>query len=150
MQPTLRAASSSGAADHFIADRLAYRFALPQRGDLVVFRTGGIARIPQPEVVYIKRLVGLPGERVVIKEGRVFADGRQLGPSDGIPAEIDYFNHPSTEEPGFDVPEGSYFMLGDNSQQSYDSRYWGGVPQANIIGRVARIYYPFARASVPR
>lgn len=150
MQPTLNGVSGSAAADHIIADRLSYRFASPRRGDLVVFRTDGIYGIAPPAAFYIKRVVGLPGERIVIRDGRVFADGRELGPADGIPATIDYFNHIKTNEPGFAVPEGSYFALGDNSRYSYDSRYWGAVPHANIFGRVARIYYPFSRASVPK
>ena len=150
MQPTLSAGSEATAPDHFVADVLSYRFSPPRRGDLVVFGTGGIVGIPRPEVIYVKRLVGLPGERIVIRDGNVFADERQLGPSDGIPESIEYFNGPLTNESGVTVPEGSYFMLGDNSAHSYDSRYWGAVPRQNIFGRVARIYYPLSRAGVPR
>jgi signal peptidase I len=50
----------------------------------------------------------------------------------------------------FRVPENSYFVLGDNSYNSYDSRYWGCIPARNIYGRVARIYFPLSRAGVPR
>ena len=150
MRPTLQPAAADSPADHFFADRLSYRFTKPKRGDLVVFRTDGISGIPAPHTIYVKRLVGLPGETIVIRDLRVFADGRELGPGDGVPAAIDYFNHRSTDESGFVVPENSYFVLGDNSRQSYDSRWWGAVPEANVFGRVARIYYPFARAGVPK
>lgn len=150
MQPTLNAASASTAPDHFISDVLSYRFSPPRRGDLAVFRTDGIRGIPSPHVIYIKRVVGLPGERIAVREGNVFANERPLGPADGIPDSIEYFNGPLTSDSGVTVPEGSYFMLGDNSAHSYDSRYWGAVPRDNIFGRVARIYYPLSRAGVPR
>jgi signal peptidase I len=150
MQPTLSAGSDSTAPDHFVADLLSYRLGPPRRGDLAVFRTDGIVGIPSPHAIYIKRVVGLPGERIVVREGNVFADERQLGRADGLPDSIEYFNGPLTNDSGVTVPEGSYFMLGDNSRNSYDSRYWGAVPRENIVGRVARIYYPFSRIGVPR
>lgn len=148
MKPTLMGGDGV-AADQLMADRLSYRLSQPKRGDLVVFQTDGVEGLP-PGLFYIKRIAGLPNETIVIKEGRLFVDGRQLSEADGIPPGVDYFDHPSTDEPGFQVPAGSYFVLGDNSAHSYDSRYWGAVPHENIYGRVARIYYPLSRAGVPR
>jgi signal peptidase I len=155
MEPTLRG-RSQGAADQIIVDRLSYLFSPPARGDLVVFRTIGIAGMPTDmpaDTFFFQRLVGLPGEKIEIREGRVFADARPLTERDGIPG-ITYTIPParsSTTQAGvYEVPPDAYFTLGDNSPHSFDSRYWGGVPKANIYGRVSRIYYPFSRASVPR
>jgi signal peptidase I len=125
---------------------LSYRFSAPRRGDLAVFATTGITGIPE-EAFFVKRVVGLPGEKIEIRDGHIFADGRQLKEEDGIPDAISY---EAVRGGRYVVSEGAYFMLGDNSRNSYDSRYWGSVPRANIFGRVSRIYYPFSRAGVPR
>jgi signal peptidase I len=102
--------------------------------------------IPEDASLFVKRVAGLPGEKIEIRDGHLFANGRQLSEQDGIPA-VPYVAHPAAS---YIVPEGAYFMLGDNSRNSFDSRYWGSVPRANIQGRVARIYFPFSRAGVPR
>lgn len=145
MEPTLGGASR-GTPDHILVDRLSYRVGTPRRGDLAIFSTTGIAGIPGEGSLYVKRVVGLPGEKIEVREGRIFANARQLGEQDGIPS----ITYVATSASSYVVPEGAYFMLGDNSRNSYDSRYWGSVPRANIQGRVARIYYPFSRAGVPR
>jgi signal peptidase I len=152
MEPTLQGVSR-GTPDHVIVDCLSYRFSAPQRGDLAIFTTTGIAGIPD-NPSFVKRVVGLPGEKIQIRDGHLFADGRQLDEQDGIPP-VSYTTAPVQNQSlasggTYVVPESAYFMLGDNSRNSYDSRYWGFVPRANIYGRVSRIYYPFARASVPR
>lgn len=151
MAPTLLG-RAHGTADHFIADRLSYRFSPPKRGELVVFRTTGIAEI-RADTFFVQRLIGLPGEKIEIRDGHIFADGRQLGESDGIPS-IAYTVPPArpfiAEAGVHEVPQDAYFMLGDNSPNSFDSRYWGYLPKANVYARVSRIYYPFSRASTPR
>jgi signal peptidase I len=144
MEPTLQG-TSKGAPDHVILDRLSYRLSAPHRGDLAIFSTKGIEGIPEDASLFVKRVVGLPGEKIEIRDGHVFANGRQLSEQDEIPA-VSYVPHPAAS---YIVPEGAYFMLGDNSPNSFDSRYWGSVPRANIQGRVARIYYPLSRAGVP-
>ena len=153
MAPTLLA-PRPGQADHVIADRITYSFSPPQRGDLVIFRTTGINKIQSslprgvPFQFYTMRLIGLPGEKIQIRDGHVFANGRQLGLVDSIP-DVKYEEGPGGAAE-FEVPEDAYFVLGDNSSHSFDSRYWGFVPKENIFGRVARIYYPFSRMGVPR
>jgi signal peptidase I len=100
-------------------------------------------------------VVGLPGERIEIRDGHLFADGRQLNENNGIPTVL-YYSVPTSLTNSFNsggiylVPDDAYFVLGDNSRKSFDSRYWGYVPRTNIYGRVSRIYYPFSRASIPR
>jgi len=116
--------------DYLIVDELSYRFREPQRGEVVVFR------YPEnPSFRYIKRIIGLPGEKVEIKDGYVMIDkgGRSL-----VLDESQYL-------PRFLVTPGSlqivlkqneYFVLGDNRPVSSDSRRWGSLPRENIIGRV--------------
>jgi signal peptidase I len=145
MEPTFQGASK-GTPDHIIIDRLTYRLSEPGRGDLVVFSTKGISGIPEEASLYVKRVAGLPGEKIELRDGHVFANGRKLTEQDGIPP---FFYVPTSHE-SYNVPEGEYFMLGDNSRNSFDSRYWGCVPRHNLVGRVSRIYYPFSRAGVPR
>lgn len=151
MAPTLRGLSY-GTGDHIVADRLCYKLSPPKRGELIVFRTASIAEI-HDDAYFIQRLVGLPGEKIEIRDGHVFTDGRQLGENDGIP-DRPYTTAPFQAfmtGPGvYQVPQDAYFMLGDNSPNSFDSRYWGYLPMANVYARVSRIYYPFSRAGVPR
>jgi signal peptidase I len=154
MEPTLQG-PSRGTPDHVIVDRLSYWFSPPQRGDLAVFQTRGIAGISGEGSSFVKRVVGLPGEKIEIRDGHLFADGRQLNENDGIPTTLDYsvptsLPHSFNSDGIYLVPDDAYFVLGDNSQKSFDSRYWGYVPRTNIYGLVSRIYYPFSRASIPR
>ena len=153
MEPTLMGASH-GTPDYVIVDRVSYLFSKPKRGDLVVFRTTGIIIEGDGEVFFVKRLVGLPREQIKIRDGHVFADGRLLDESSGIPP-ITYTSPPQAlptvigEGGSFTVPQDGFFFLGDNSTHSLDSRYWGSVPRKNIYGRVSRIYYPLSRIGVP-
>lgn len=156
MEPTLLGSRSASTPDHVMVDRLSYRFGSPKRGDLIVFSTSRIPRIPRQsekdeEILYIKRLVGLPGERIRIADGKVFADGRSLDEEDGIPPfyYTEFAGVPSAarpEGPEFVVGSDEYFVLGDNSLNSLDSRYWGCVPASAVYGKVTMIYYPFDRA----
>jgi signal peptidase I len=160
MHPTLLSPDAGG-PDHILINRAAYWFADPRRGDLVAFRVRGIPGIEAEarydatqETHFVKRLVGLPGETIEIRDGHVFADGNQLGAVDGIPpftyVQPSVRPHFSLDPGKYVVPNDSYFVLGDNSPRSSDSRYWGYVPKENVIGKVARIYWPPSRMSVPR
>lgn len=160
MEPTFLGPEAGG-PDYLLVNKAAYWFREPQRGDLLVFRTKGMAMIEAEtrfdktkETIYLKRLVGLPGETIQIRDGRLFADGRQLGPADGIPpftyVQAHVLGDFTVDPDKYVVPQDSYFVLGDNSPRSSDSRYWGYVPRANVLGKVARIYWPPARVSVPR
>ena len=155
-----RGAIDSG--DQIFADTLTYRFHGPRRGDVVVFSSDGIAQIqPDPltgPVTNIKRIAGLPGDVLRIDPPSLYVNGRAAQAEgfkrvmSGANGYRGYFNGRdylanATDE--YKVPEHTYFVLGDNSYNSYDSRYFGCVPERNIIGRVARIYYPFSREGVP-
>ncbi|TSC75241.1 MAG: signal peptidase I [Parcubacteria group bacterium Gr01-1014_30] len=120
--------------DYLIIDQLSYRFREPQRGEVVVFK------YPQmPSQRYIKRILGLPGETVEVKEGKVVVSGFELK---------EYYLPSSvfTDEKGFErvaLGENEYFVLGDNRPASSDSRVWGILPGENIIGRVFIRAWPF-------
>ncbi|MFL6415169.1 MAG: signal peptidase I, partial [Bryobacteraceae bacterium] len=149
--------------DHIFVDKLIYKFRPPRQGDLVVFSTAGIAGIREDPLngapIYVKRIAGIPGDTLRIDPPLLYINGqvaegegfrRVMSAKDGYRGYArgrDYLGSPGQE---YRVPENSYFVLGDNSYNSYDSRYWGCVPANNIIGRVARVYFPLSRAGVPR
>lgn len=153
MQPTLMGSSAS-APDQVISDKTAYWFSDPKRGDLGIFTTNGIRgleinpRYPGPPQIWIKRVVGLPGEIIEIRGGRIYANGNLLDFDHGIPP-ITYTQNSMKPEQVWDVPESTFFVLGDNSPNSLDSRFWGFVPRENFVGKVTRIYWPLSRVGKP-
>jgi len=120
--------------DRVFAFRLSYLFENPQRGDIVVFP------LPDDESQnYLKRIIGLPGETIEIKDGKVYINNSEE------PLEEDYLKEKPTGDYGpYEVPENSYFMLGDNRNISLDSRYWERtfVKKNKIMGKVILRYYP--------
>ncbi|HWT74565.1 MAG TPA: signal peptidase I [Mobilitalea sp.] len=113
--------------------RLAYLFSDPKRGDIVVFQAPD-----SPKEDYIKRVIGLPGETVEGKDGVVYIDG--------VPLEEDYLKEPMTGSFGpYTVPEGCYFMMGDNRNVSLDARFWTNkfVAKNKIRGKAIFKYPDF-------
>ena len=158
MLPTLRGARDAEVPDQVLVDRLRYQFSEPQRGDVIVFTTADIPTIPPgpsgEPVFYVKRLVGLPGERITIVDGKLYANGRVLDERDGIPPvaytmPLGMSSTANKDGDAFLVGEREYFVLGDNSDNSFDSRYWGCVPETNLYGKVTLIYYPLDRLGRP-
>lgn len=120
--------------DRIVAFRLAYLFDDPDRGDIVVFR---YPDDPTGDTLYVKRIIGLPGETVTISDGVVFIDGVALPES--------YLKEEAFGDFGpYTVPEGCYFMMGDNRNNSEDSRYWTNtfVEKEDLLGKVIFRYYP--------
>ena len=122
-----------------IANRLAYRFSSPKRGQIVVFEApNAAARACEAGGTFVKRLIGLPGEVVSERDGFVYINGRRLEEPYIKPGRRDH--EPPRTWPR--VPAGDYFFMGDNRSQSCDSRVWGPVPRKNLIGEVFFVYWP--------
>ena len=120
--------------DRIFGNRLAYLFGEPQRYDIVIFK------YPDDETqLYIKRVIGLPGETVEIREGKVYIDGSESPLDDSFTPETPVGNYGP-----YTVPEGCYFMLGDNRNYSKDSRFWQNpyVEKEKILGKAVMKYFP--------
>ena len=128
--------------DYLIIDEISYRLGQPERGDVVVLR------FPQdPSQFLIKRVVGLPGERVVISEGKVKIYQKD---SDKIAELKEEYLLPTTPTQGnqtYDLGVDEYFVLGDNRTASSDSRSWGTLERKNIIGKVWVRVLPITEAA---
>ena len=114
----------------------------PERGDVIVFRAPAT-----PEKDFVKRVVGLPGEKVEVRSGSIYVNGRlQVEP---YLAHADLTQNmdciPKTEHTGCRLQEDQYFVLGDNRGSSNDSRDWGPVTLEDIVGKVWFVYWPFSR-----
>jgi signal peptidase I len=135
MEPTLQN------YDRVIVDKLSYRFQTPQRFDIVVFEIneavikGCSLSAEKQKSSLIKRVIGLPGDRVEIKEGVTYVNGQPLSEPYLVKA-------PEYDLPLRVVPADSYFALGDNRNNSCDSHIWGFVPKENIIGKATLRYWP--------
>lgn len=132
MEPTLQI------NDRLIIDKISYNFRQPQRGDIVVFSPTEALKQQNFKDAFIKRVIGLPGETVEVKGGRVYVNDQALR-EQYIEEEPEYSYGPVT------VPEDNYLVLGDNRNNSYDSHYWGFVPRNNIIGRAIVRFWPLNR-----
>ena len=144
--------------DQVFVDKFTYNFVKPHRGDVFVFRTDNIFGIPgDPETgapFFIKRLGGVPGDTLRIDPPLLhvngkFAEGlgfgRVMAAKDGYRGYApgrDYLSDPTKI---YTVPERHFFAMGDNSYNSYDSRWWGPVPEENLVGRGLFVYWPFNR-----
>lgn len=124
---------------HVITDLISYRFNEPKRGDVIVFKAP-----PDPEKDYIKRIIGIPGDIVSIKNGLVYVNN-QLSPENSyLDSSVKTYGGSFLKDGGeVIVPQGNYFVVGDNRPASSDSREWGFVEKSEIIGRSLFIYWPF-------
>ncbi|MCB1127869.1 MAG: signal peptidase I [Verrucomicrobiae bacterium] len=131
MEPAIRK------GDNVVVERFSYSLRGPHRGDVIAFRSDGIKGLVRDSIC-LKRVVAVPGEHIRIEEGQVIVNGKKVALKNrqGV---IRYDAPPSAREMPYTdvtVPEGGYFVLGDNSDNSFDSRFWGFVPQDAIVGRV--------------
>ncbi|MCM1981984.1 signal peptidase I [Lyngbya confervoides BDU141951] len=132
MEPTLQV------NDRLLIDKLSYDFTAPHRGDIVVFN-------PTPELerenfheAFIKRVIGLPGDRVEVSGGLVYVNGQAL-------SEKYIADQPKYQWGPVTVPAQDYLVLGDNRNNSYDSHYWGFVPRQDIVGKAVARFWPLDR-----
>ena len=150
MSPTIQA------QDEVTVEGYAYWFSKPQRGDIIVFETKGISEdqrelfhIPSDEF-YAKRIVGIPGDILSIQNGRLCNHNEIISEPTGLAklkfvapiASPIYPIYLTNSLDTYKVPDGSYFLIGDNTTNSLDSRYFGAVDGSSIIGKVSKIYWP--------
>ncbi|MEA5576810.1 signal peptidase I [Anabaena sp. UHCC 0451] len=134
MYPTLQT------GDRLVVEKVSYRFHPPTIGDIVVFQS-------PPELqrrgydknqAFIKRVIGMPGEVISVANGKVFLNGQ--------PIPEDYIAEPPNQPfPPVKIPEDQFFVMGDNRNDSNDSRYWGFLPRQNLIGRATFRFWPLDR-----
>lgn len=116
--------------DYLIVDKLSYLLRKPQRGEVVVFKPPF-----DDHIYYIKRIIGLPGEKIVIEESKITIFNKEH--PQGFVLNEDYLqNHYTLGKVEVNLGPDEYFVLGDNREVSYDSRKWGPVKRERIIGRV--------------
>ncbi len=123
--------------DYILTSKVTYKFRKPQRGDVIVFKAP-----KNPDIDYIKRIIGLPGDVVLIRDGDVYING-QLIPDNYTAAKTNTWDNGAiAENQPLPVPPGDIFVMGDNRPRSSDSREFGPVPEDTIIGQVFFRYYP--------
>jgi len=130
MEPTFET------GDYLIVDQLSYRFESPKRGEVIIFR------YPQnPSKYFIKRIVGLPGETVIIKDGA--ATIKNTEHPNGFIFNQSFLSFTDSSNGSYTLSNDDYFVMGDNRPASSDSRSWGALPKENIVGRAfVRLFPP--------
>lgn len=129
MQPTLHQ------GEFLLVNKMAYKNSMPRTGDIIIFHAP-----PEPGEDFIKRVIGAPGDRVLIKQGRVYVNDIQL--EENYIADVPIYNGQ------WDVPADKLFVLGDNRNSSSDSHVWGFVPLENVVGKALLIYWPLSEARI--
>lgn len=126
--------------EFLLTDKVKYRFSDPERGDVIVFKAPGTSGDE-----FIKRIIGLPGDKVSLQEGSVFINGKKLEETylpKGVVTRGNAFLREGSE---VTVPDKNLFVMGDNRDGSSDSRAWGYVPYKDIKGRAWVIYWPIEK-----
>lgn len=124
--------------EYVLTNLISLRFGDPIQGDVVVFKAP-----PDPTKDFIKRVIGTPGDIVMVKNGNVYVNGQRLDESAYLKPDVKTYGGAFLGEgQSITVPQGQYFVMGDNRPESSDSREWGFVPQANLIGKSFFVYWP--------
>jgi signal peptidase I len=152
MEPTLHCAKpapgcEADRSDRILVDRLIYHFRDPKRREIVVFNAPRRAALICQSGVYVKRIIGLPGDRWEERDGYVYIDGKRLDEPYVQPDRRDHENVQLSDllPNATVIPKDRYLMMGDNRAESCDSRRWGLVPRKDLIGEVFLTYWPLSR-----
>ncbi len=128
--------------EYLLTDKLSYQLGQPKRGDVVVFKAPPSEPCAEDECEYIKRVIGVPGDRVMVKEGSVYLNGELLDqkflPSDFV-TDPGMFSEEGLER---EVPQGQYLCFGDNRSHSRDGREFGPIKKESIVGKAFFKYWP--------
>lgn len=124
--------------EYVLANKFEYRFAKPKRGDVVIFKHSEAAD-------FIKRVIGVPGDKVELKGGKFYINGKVLEETYLLPENQNIPGGDFLSEGGYvEVPEGKLFVVGDNRRNSSDSRTWGFLDTADIKGKAWLVYWPIS------
>jgi signal peptidase I len=158
MEPTLHCARpepfcEGSSSDRVLANRFIYHFRDPRRAEIVVFDSPELARRECIGGVFVKRIIGLPGEVWSERNGFTYINGKRLDEPYIQPGRRDHQTKTMADIPPRGtltrIPPDMYLMEGDNRAHSCDSRVWGLVPRQNLIGKAFLIYWPLRRIGVP-
>ena len=131
MEPTFET------SDYIFTSKITYKFRQPERGDVVVFKSPS-----NPDIEYIKRVIGLPGDTVLISNSEVYVDGKQLQ-EPYIAAKTNLWEGGyAKDNVAISIPPGDIWVMGDNRPRSSDSREFGPIPIDTVIGQVLYRYFP--------
>jgi len=137
--------------DHIVASRWPFWFKNPEHSDIVVFSTAGMPladRFPSTRgQVFVKRVIGVPGDVLKVEQGEITVNGAPFHPKQ---ASIGYHMYPNApflghENAELTVPPNEFFLVGDNTDASLDSRFFGTIPRKNITGKIVFTYLPLSR-----
>lgn len=131
--------------EYLLTDKVTYRLGEPKRGDVIVFKAP-----PDFQEEFIKRIIGIPGDEVMVQGGKTYVNGKQVNET-YLQSDV-YTSAGSfaTEGLKLKVPEGSYFVMGDNRPHSFDGRNFGFIKRDKITGRAWLVYWPLSNAGVVR
>ncbi len=126
--------------DHILVNKFKYRFTRVKRGDIIVFEYP-----VNPKIDFIKRVIGLPGDVVRVIEKKVYLNGQPLDEPYAIFRDAKGGTNEGDNFGPLTVPDDSYFVMGDNRDESYDSRFWGVLSGEAVKGNAFFIYWPISR-----
>jgi len=130
--------------EFLLTEKISYYLGEPQRGDVVIFKAPSTEPCAADECEYIKRIIGVPGDRVMVKEGQVYLNGKLLDqaflPNGVVTVEGEYAKEGEEET----VPSGEYLCFGDNREHSRDGREFGPIKKELIVGKAFFKYWPIS------
>jgi signal peptidase I len=160
MSPTIHGMSrqpdgTTNNGDRLFVEQYAYWFKKPARGDIIAFKTKGISPSLPEDEIFLKRIAGIPGDVLSVRNGYFFNGDKPVAEPIALAQLFVTNSFTPISQPFlansndiFKVPAGHYFVIGDNTAISFDSRFFGAVPETNILGKVSKIYWPLSHTGI--